>query len=84
MKKQSEYKKLKEEFDNKVKELQKKCSPHREEGLIRGTQTTPEVLVVDEIIRCSNCYKILEQKLKTVMVNKRTLYEDKTNIQSSY
>ena len=84
MKNQSEYKKLRKEFDNKVKILQEKCSPHHEQGYKRGTQTTPEVLVIDEIVKCPDCNKILEQKLNKVIVNKKVVYEDKTNIISSY
>ncbi|MBU0666420.1 MAG: hypothetical protein ABIC91_08960 [Nanoarchaeota archaeon] len=60
MNNQSEYKKLQKKFDSKVKTLQEKCSPHHEQGYGRGTQVTPEVLVIDNIVMCTNCHKILE------------------------
>jgi len=84
MKNKSEYKKLREEFNSEVKVLQEECSPHHEQGYGRGTKITPELLVIDEIIKCTNCHKVLEQKLKKVIVNEKIVYEDKIGIISTY
>jgi len=59
----TDYETLREEFDDKIKELQNSCLHEEKEWVMKGSKLHP-LRITHKILVCKNCNKTLEKKKK--------------------